>query len=76
MEAVRTGSLQIDSMFNAYTEKNSVSDPSRVEGIPTKQYHEQSVATPYFDMSQWVEEFSNNLAASSSFESPFFSRSS
>lgn len=69
MEAVRTGSLRVDSMFNAFTEKNSVSDPSSSENIPTRQYHEQSVDTPYFDMSQWVEEFSNNLAASSSFES-------
>ena len=69
MEAVRTGSLQTDSMFNAFTEKSSVSDPAKTEGIPTKQYHEHAVDTPYFDMSQWVEEFSNNLAASSSFES-------
>lgn len=69
MEAIRTGSLKSDSMFNAFTEKVSVSDPAKTENIPTKQYHKHAVDTPYFDMSQWVEEFSNNLTASSSFES-------
>ncbi len=69
MEAVRTGSLSSDTMFKAHTEKNNYNDPSNPEAGLDRQHHDPSASMTYYDMDNWVQDFSNNVAPSQGYDS-------